>query len=115
LPTIVTGKRFTGLVTRSATYKLLTGLPETARLQMVQAKVTVAATDSTITLTWDRKSRLEPIRVLEAFEFLDKQVPDGEWSLRFDQLHFPTGKALLEWQVAADIKIELGQITQCML
>ncbi len=115
LPTIVTGKGFTGLVTRSATYKLLTGLPETARLQMVQAKVTVAATDSTITLTWDRKSRLEPIRVLEAFEFLDKQVPDGEWSLRFDQLHFPTGKALLEWQVAADIKIELGQITQCML
>jgi len=82
------------------------------RLQMVQAKVIHAATDSTVTLTWDRKTRLEPKGVISAFEFLDKQVADGEWSLRFDQLHFVTGKAFLKWQVDTSMRIELSQVTQ---
>lgn len=111
LPVAVSGKGFTWLVTRSATYKFLAGLPAEARLQMVQAKVTVAATDNTVTLTWDRKTRLAPAQVMEAFEFLDKQVCEGEWALRFEQLHFATGKSLLEWQVSADVKIEPGQIS----
>ena len=55
---------------------------------------------------WSRKA------VISAFEFLDKQVADGEWSLRFDQLHFATGKVFLQWQVDTSSKIELSQVTQ---
>jgi hypothetical protein len=112
LPATVNGKGFSTLVTRSATYQFLTSLPEDARLQKVQAKVTVAATDNTVTLTWDGKTRLGPAQVREAFEFLDKQVENGEWWLRFDQLHFATGKTLLQWQVDSSTKIEIGQVTQ---
>ena len=112
LPATVSGKGFSALVTRSATYQFLTTLPDDARLQKVQAKVTLAATDNTVTLTWDGKTRLAPAQVREAFEFLDKQVEDGEWWLRFDQLLFATGKSLLQWQVDASTKIEAGQISQ---
>ncbi len=78
----------------------------------MQAKVTLAATDNTVTLTWDGKTRLAPNQVREAFEFLDKQVENGEWWLRFDQVHFSTGKSLLQWQVDTSTKIEIGQVTQ---
>lgn len=112
IPVTVNGRAFTHLVSRSVSYKFLGSLPLEAQLQMVQAKVTHAATDSTVTLTWDRKSKLEPQAVIVAFEFLDKQVADGEWQLRFDQLHFATGKAFLKWQVDFSTKIELSQVTQ---
>lgn len=112
IPVTVNGRAFTHLVTRSASYQFLNGLPAEIRLQMVQTKVTHAATDSTVTLTWDRKTRLEPARIVEAFEFLDKQVADGEWALRFDQLHFPSGKVFLQWQVDTNTKIELSQVNQ---
>jgi hypothetical protein len=110
-PARVNGRAFK-LGTRSDTYKFLSTLPEGSCLQMVQNKVTLAATDNTVTLTWDRKSRLNPARVLAAFEFLDKEVPEGEWSLQFDQLHFATGKDLQQWQVDSNTKIEPGLITQ---
>ena len=112
LPAIVNGNAFGHLVTRSATYRLLNSLPTDARLQMVQVKSTVAASDTTVTMTWDSKTQLPPKSVLEAFEFLDKQVDGGEWSLRFKHLHFATGKALLQWQVDTSSKIELAQVTQ---
>jgi len=112
LPTTVNGKGFSTLTTRSATYQFLSKLPDDARLQKVQAKVSQAATDTTVTLTWDAKTRLASAQVREAFEFLDKQVEDGEWWLRFDQLHFMTGQSLLQWQVDASIKVDPGQITQ---
>lgn len=111
-PVAVNGKGFSSLVLRSTTYEFLVSLPDDARLQKVQAKVTVAATDSTVTLTWDGKTRLRPAQVKEAFEFLDGQVDGGEWWLRFDQLHFVTGQSLLQWQVDASTKIEKGQISQ---
>jgi hypothetical protein len=112
LPATVNGRGFSALVTRSATYQFLGSLPDDARLQKVQAKVTLAASDNTVTLTWDGKTRLTPSQVREAFEFLDKQVENGEWWLRFDQLHFATGKSLLQWQVDTSTKIEIGQVTQ---
>lgn len=112
LPATVNGKGFSALVTRSATYQFLGSLPDDARLQKVQAKVTLAASDNTVTLTWDGKTRLAPSQVRDAFEFLDKQVENGEWWLRFDQLHFATGKSLLQWQVDTSTKIEIGQVTQ---
>jgi hypothetical protein len=68
--------------------------------------------DNTVTLTWDGKTRLAPDMVREAFEFLDKQIEGGEWWLRFDQLHFATGKSLLQWQVDASTQIDPGQISQ---
>jgi hypothetical protein len=100
------------LATRSDTYKFLSSLPVDCRLQMVQAKVTLAATDHTVTLTWDRKTLLSSVRVLGAFEFLDKEVPEGEWSLRMDQVHFPTGKALQQWQVDNSTQLDPELITQ---
>lgn len=112
LPATVSGKGFSTLVTRSATYQFLAKLPDDARLQKVQAKVSLAATDNTVTLTWDGKTRLAPNQVRDAFEFLDKQVETGEWWLRFDQLHFATGQSLLQWQVDANIKVDSGQISQ---
>jgi hypothetical protein len=111
-PVTVNGRAINHLVTRSVTYHFLGGLPLETRLQMVQAKITHAATDSTITLTWDRKTRLEPLKVIEAFEFLDKQITEGEWVLRFDQLHFDTGKAFLQWQVDTSTKIDPRHLTQ---
>jgi hypothetical protein len=110
-PARVNGRAFK-LVTRSETYQFLSTLPESAHLQMVQNKVTLAATDNTVTLWWDRKSLLAPVRVLAAFEFLDKEVPEGEWSLRFDQLHFATGKDLQQWQIDSNTKIDAGLMTQ---
>jgi hypothetical protein len=110
-PAQVNGRAFK-LVTRLETYKFLSTLPVGSCLQMVQNKVTLAATDTTVTLTWDRKSLLPPSRVLAAFEFLDKEVPEGEWFLRFDQLHFATGKDLQQWQVDSNTKLEPGLITQ---
>jgi hypothetical protein len=112
LPATVSGKGFVTLVTRSASYQFLASLPNAARLQKVQAKVTLAATDNTVTLIWDGKTKLTPGQVREAFEFLDKQVEGGEWWLRFDQLHFECGKSLLQWQVDASVKIDEGQISQ---
>ena len=112
LQATVNGRGFPFLVTRSATYQFLTSLPDDARLQKVQAKVMLAATDNTVTLTWDGKTRLASAQVKEAFEFLDKQIETGEWWLRFDQLHFTTGKSLLQWQVDASTKIEPEQISQ---
>ena len=112
IPAVVNGTAFAHLVTRSATYHLLNSLPPDARLQMVQVKSTVAATDTTVTMTWDSKTQLTPQAVMEAFEFLDKQVEGGEWSLRFKHLHFATGKSLLQWQVDTSSKIELTQVTQ---
>ncbi len=110
-PATVNARHFK-LVTRAETYEFLSALPEDCRLQMVQAKVTLAATDNTVTLTWDRKTLLQALRVREAFQFLDKQVADGEWSLRMDQLHFPSGKILQQWQVDTGIKLDPGLITQ---
>jgi len=113
LPATVSGKNaFTHLVTRTDTYHLLNSLPLDARLQRVQVKSTVAASDTTVTLTWDSKTQLQPKRVLEAFEFLDKQVNGGEWSLQFNQLHFATGRALRQWAVDTSSKIDLAQVTQ---
>ena len=112
IPVTVNGRAFTHLISRSASYQFLGGLPADVRLQMVQAKVTHAATDSTVTLTWDRKTRLEPQGIISSFEFLDRQVADGEWSLRFDQLHFATGKAFLKWQVDTSTNVEHSQVTQ---
>ena len=112
LPATVSGKAFAHLVTRSAAYNFLNSLPADARLQMVQAKVTVAASDNTVTLTWDRKTRLAPDQGQTAFEFLDKQITGGEWSLKFELLHFATGKSLLQWQVDTSSKIDLAQVTQ---
>lgn len=112
IPASVNGNAFAHLVTRSATYHLLGSLPADARLQMVQVKSTVATTDTTVTMTWDSKTHLAPQAVMEAFEFLDKQVEGGEWSLRFKHLHFATGKSLLQWQVDTSSKIELSQVTQ---
>ncbi len=111
-PATVNGAAFAHLVTRSDTYKLLNSLPADARMQMVQVKSTVAASDTTVTIFWDSKSQLAPQNVLDAFAFLDKQVDGGEWSLRFKHLHFATGKSLLQWQVDASAKIELSQVTQ---
>jgi hypothetical protein len=112
LPATVNGKGFSNLVTRSATYQFLINLPDDARFQKVQAKVTLAAADNTVTLTWDGKTRLGPDMVRSAFEFLDKQVEGGEWWLRFDQLHFATGRSLLQWQVDASTQVDPGQISQ---
>ena len=112
IPVTVNGRAFTSLVSRSASYKFLSSFPPEASLQMVQAKVTHAATDCTVTLNWDRKSKLEPQAIITAFEFLDKQVADGEWQLRFDQLHFATGKAFLKWQVDTTTRIDLSQVSQ---
>jgi len=112
IPAMVNGAAFVHLVTRSATYHFLNSLPVDTRLQMVQVKSTVAATDTTVTMTWDGKTRLAPQSMLEAFEFLDKQVANGEWSSRFKYLHFATGKALLQWQVDTSSKIDLTQVTQ---
>ncbi len=109
-PQSVNGRAFSHLITRATVYALLAGLPAEARLQMVQAKVFQAVTSQSVTLTWDRTTRLEPASVMRAFEFLDSQLPEGEWSLRFDRLHFPTGRALLQWQVDASIKIAPDQI-----
>ena len=92
LPATVNGRGFSTLLTRSATYRFLASLPDDARLQKVQAKVTLAATDNTVTLTWDGKTRLSPAQVIEAFEFLDRQIQSGEWWLRFEQVHFTTGQ-----------------------
>ena len=111
-PATVNGNAFSHLVTRSATYRLLNSLPADARVQMVQVKSTVASSDTTVTLTWDSKTQLAPKSVMEAFEFLDKQVEGGDWSLRFKYLHFATGKSLLQWQVDTSSKIELAQVTQ---
>jgi hypothetical protein len=111
--TTVSGRGFTSVnITRSATYKFLASLPKDALLQKVQAKVTLAATDRSITLIWDGKSRVTPTQVSEAFEFLDKQVDGGEWWLRFDQVHFVTGESFLQWQVDASYNVEAGQVTQ---
>lgn len=55
---------------------------------------------------------MQALRVLEAFQFLDKEVTDGEWSLRMDQLHFPSGKVLQQWQVDTGTKLDPGLITQ---
>lgn len=112
LPATVSGRAFAHLVTRSAAYHFLNTLPGDARLQMVQAKVTVAVSDNTVTLTWDRKTHLPPQQGLSAFEFLDQQIANGEWSLKFDQLHFTTGKTLLQWQVDTSSKIDLALVTQ---
>lgn len=112
LPASVNGTAFAHLVTRSATYHLLNSLPADACLQMVQVKSTVAATDTTVTLTWDSKTKLTPQAVMDAFEFLDKHVEGGEWSLRFKHLHFATGKSLLQWQVDTSSKIDVTQVTQ---
>ena len=111
LPATVNGKAL-AFVTRPATYHLLNSLPADARMQRVQVKTTVAATDTTVTMTWDSKTQLVPKKVLEAFEFLDKQVTGGEWSLRFEHLHFATGQSLLQWQVDAGFKIEWSWVTQ---
>lgn len=112
LPATVNGAAFNHLVTRPDTHKLLSSLPADTRLQMVMVKSTIAATDTTVTLTWDSKSRLAPTSVMEAFLFLDKQVEGGEWSLKFKQLHFTSGKSLLQWQVDANARIDLSQVTQ---
>jgi hypothetical protein len=111
-PVLIGGKGFK-LVTRSATYAFIHTLPVDAGLEVVQAKVTLAAEDRTLTLTWDRKTTLEPARLQAAFEFLDQEVPGGEWGLRFGQLHFPpTGTAFLQWQVDSNTKVDSGLITQ---
>lgn len=110
-PVLIGGKGFK-LVTRSATYAFVHSLPVDAGLEVVQAKVALAAEDRTLTLTWDRKTTLEPARLQAAFEFLDQEVPGGEWELRFGQLHFPTGTAFLQWQVDSNTKVDSGLITQ---
>lgn len=112
LPVTVNGRIFKDLASRSLSYQFLAGLPADSRLQMVQAKVSHAASNHAVTLTWDRMTRLEPQGIVSAFEFLDLQVAHGEWSLRFDQLHFATGKSFLSWQVESSSKIEPSQVTQ---
>jgi hypothetical protein len=109
----VNGKGFAQVgTTRSGAYKFLTSLPNDALLQKVQARVTLAASDTSVTMTWDGKSRVTPAQVIEAFEFLDKQIEGGEWWLRFDQVHFSTGSSFLQWQISGSYNVEAGQVTQ---
>ncbi len=112
LPVMVNGRAFTHLSNRSASYRFLADLPAEVVLQMVVAKVIHAATNSTVTISWDRQTRIEPQTIMSAFEFLDKQIADGEWSLRFDQLHFATGASFLKWQVDTSTKVEQSQVSQ---
>ncbi len=111
-PVRVRGKAFKHLVSRSNCYQFLNDLPEDVRLQFAEAKVTSPSSGEMVTLTWDRKILLSPARIRAAFEYLDTEVPKGDWFLQFDQLHFAAGRDLLRWQAETNIKIKLELITQ---
>ena len=87
-------------------------LPDDARLQKVQAKVTLAATDNTVTLTWDGKTRLAPTRCVKPLSSSTSRVEDGEWWLGSTSCISPPASRLLQWQVDTSTKIEIGQVTQ---
>ena len=72
-----------------------------------------AETDNRVAISWDAKTRLEPDKVLRAFDFLDAQLPDAEWELEATGgIVFPTGRALIEWQKENSIKIAPNLVTQ---
>lgn len=110
-PLIVNAKRMK-FTTRSQTYQFLSKLPEGASLLMVRAKVILASSDQSVTLTWDARTKLPPNRVMRAFEFLDQEIENGEWELSMRQIDFLTGKSFLDWQIAADTKISPELISQ---
>ena len=109
--TLVKGTAF-NLDTRLDISRFLSNLPEGTHLQLVQASITHANTDSRVRLNWSERIRLKPSCVQKGFEFLDNQIEHGEWSLMFKKLEFKTGNDLLQWQVDTDQIIDFSCIKQ---
>jgi len=99
-------------ITRQDTYKFLSTLPDTATLRMVAAKVTDNNVNQNVSLRWDRTSTLTAKRILQGFDYLDSELPQGEWSLQFDTLHFENGSSLNQWQVDSSQQIDPTLISQ---
>lgn len=101
------------LVTRSDTYKFLSGLPEAVTLDGARAKVIAQDGETFVNITWHQEIRLSSSTILEAFTFLDSQIDNGEWNLdMMGSLYFPSGKDLIEWQNKNNYKFALGVVTQ---
>jgi hypothetical protein len=66
------------LVSRLNVHGFLTKLPKGSLLAGCRAKTVRAETDNRVAISWDAKTRLEPDKVLRAFDFLDTQLPDAE-------------------------------------
>lgn len=101
------------LVCRVNVHSFLSKLPVGATLVGPRAKVVKAETDNHVAVAWDGKTRVTSERMLDAYKFLDGELPDAEWDLQsVNAVIFPTGKALIEWQKDLSLKIASGLITQ---
>jgi hypothetical protein len=101
------------LVSRMNVHGFLSKLPKDATLVGPRAKVVKAETDNHVAVAWDGKTRVTADRLLNAYKFLDGELPDAEWDLQsVNAVIFSTGKALIEWQKDLSLKIAPGLITQ---
>ena len=102
-----------GLATRLNVHGFLSKLPSDTMVVGVRAKVVKAESDNHVAVAWDGKLRVSAASVLQAFEFLDGQLPDAEWDLQnVSAIVFPTGAALIGWQNDLSLKIASSFITQ---
>ena len=100
------------LLSRKEVYGFLSNLPGCTNLVVSRARSIQSETDTWVSLTWDLKTHLSPQRVLGAFEYLDKELPEGEWMLSLQEAHFAKGEDLLKWQVKQAVQIDPKLIRQ---
>lgn len=102
-----------GLASRKNVHDFLSKLPAGTLLVGPRAKVVKAETDNHVAVAWDGKTRVTPARLLEAYKFLDGELPEAEWDLQsVNTVVFPSGNATIEWQKNNSIKLAPGLITQ---
>ena len=102
-----------GLASRNNVHEFLSKLPAGTVLVGPRAKIVKAETDNHVAVAWDGKTRVTPDRLLEAYEFLDGELPDAEWDLQsVNSVVFPTGNAVIEWQKNCSVKLAPELITQ---
>lgn len=101
------------LVSRLNVHGFLGKLPAGTVLVGARAKVVKAESDNRVAIMWDNKTRLESERLIQAYEYLDGELPDAEWELEATGgIIFPSGRAVIEWQKEVSAKIAPGLITQ---
>ena len=101
-----------GLVSRKKVHGFLTKLPSECLIVGPRAKAVKTETDNRVYVAWDGKTKIPPKQLLNAYSFLDGELPDAEWELDAASIVFPSGRSLIEWQKEESVKIAMGLITQ---
>ena len=100
------------LADRRSVHEFLNNLPVGAGFLGARLTVQNADGDKYRSYRCDNNHRVAAAELISVLDFLDDQVEEGDWSMSFSELCFPSGRELVEWQISQSVKIEANLISQ---